>query len=212
MTRIGLRRHPRGPITRSFVSCAVDIYRHSQRSRQALSMMLAECCFASLDRPYCGRGDSGISAELRLRQTAQDPEVAGEAFGLGYLDKIADGHTQSFSCSCQQIDLRGGVTSLPMVESASADVGQPREIRQREVPFATNLAQSVGGKAPHHATAHREIPRTPITRHCAGPLPRSSQDASIVRGIVQTPRCTAPLAARRMRVSERCSHLGQQED
>lgn len=212
MTRIGLRRHPRGTFPRPFVSCAVDIYRHPQHSRQALSVLLAECRLASLDRPDCGRGDSGVSAELRLRQAAQNPEVTGEALALGHVHKIADRHTKSFSCSCQQINLRRGVTGLPVMQSATPNVGQPSEVRQREVLFATNLAQPIRGEAPQHPTAHREIPRTPITRHCAGPLPRSSQDASIVRGIVQTPRCAKPLPVHHMRGGERCSHLGQQED
>lgn len=185
--RVGLSGRAGRPPTRTLVSRAVHVDRNVQGGRQTLSVLVSKNRLAALDCSNRGGGDLGFSTELGLGQTPQNAQIAWKSLMFGDMDQVTDRHTQRVSGACKQVDLRGRVSSLPVVECASPNVRKSREVREREVAVCSKLAQPIGGEAPHNTTAHREIPRALISRHFAGPLGRSSQAVSIDRVIVQTP-------------------------
>ena len=111
-----LGRRARGAIPHPIMGRAIDLERNVYSGRQTRCVVLGKDRLAPLNRSHRSCRNPRLCSELRLGEAHQDAEIAWESFIFGYMDQVADRHSQGLSRSCKQVNLGSRMSSLPVVD------------------------------------------------------------------------------------------------
>lgn len=154
---------------RSTVGLIVNIQSPGDRTKRGIRKLH----FGPLDSANGCGGELRSSAELRLSQSRQNPQISGVSrITVDHYD-VRDRNVEYFTDPPQHVDLGRMNTSLPVLHGAGTYTRQSRHGRYRHVStFASalkrNAVETAHNPSTHvaAASASRE-PTFVITRHCA---------------------------------------------